>query len=179
VLSSNRFMAVCALALVGAVLAIAGCGGSDKKSQPANSAPGSSTTAPASTTPGSGGADVQQYVNGFSKAAVKFDSAIRVASGKLGGATTSTDKLKELDGLRTAVSTAADDFAALQPPPKIKADNDALVQALRRFASDLSAISSSAQKHDPAAAVGATKRIQQGQARIGTIIDSIRAKLAK
>jgi hypothetical protein len=157
---------ICALALAGALVAFTGCGGSDKKSS-------STTTSPSN----SGGGSVADYKAGATKAANNFKNSAQAASAKVQSGTTADQKLAGLDALKQSVSSAADEFAALNPPANVKADNDQLVTEFRNLATIIDDVKSAIQNKDQAKAAAALPKLGTAQANIAQIIARIQSKI--
>jgi soluble cytochrome b562 len=171
-LNPRRSRALCALATAAALVAFTGCGGDDKKS---DSGSGSSTTATSTTS--SGGGDVAQYKKDFLAAATKFKDATTTASQEVQSATTTDGKVKGLESLKGAVTTAADDFAALQAPPNVKPDNDELVSGFRAFAADVDAVEQALKSGDKAAGKAAAQKLTEDQTKIKQTLSNIQSKV--
>jgi hypothetical protein len=161
---------ICALALAGALVAFTGCGGSDKKSSSSSS---STTTTPSN----SGGGSVADYKAGATKAANNFKNSAQAASAKVQSGTTADQKLAGLDALKQSVSSAADEFAALNPPANVKADNDQLVTEFRNLATIIDDVKSAIQNKDQAKAAAALPKLGTAQANIAQIIARIQSKI--
>jgi hypothetical protein len=174
-LTDNRlFRALCVLALSGALVAFTGCGGSDKKSDTGNA-----TTNTTATTGGSssGGGSVADYKTGAEKAANDFKNSAQAASAKVSSATAPADKVAGLEALKASVTQAADDFAALNPPANLKADNDELVQEFRDLASTVDDVESALKNNDQQKAAAALPKLTDLQTKIGTTIARIQTKV--
>ena len=163
-LTDNRlFRALCVLALSGALVAFTGCGGSDKKST-------SSTTA-------SGGGSVADYKSGAQTAANNFKNSAQAASTKVSSASTPADKVAGLEALKASVSKAADDFAALNPPANLKADNAELVQEFRDLATTVNDVETALKNNDQQKAAAALPKLTNLQTKIGATIARIQTKV--
>jgi hypothetical protein len=163
---------LCAIALAGALVAFTGCGGSDKKSS------SSTTGTPASTTGGtSGSGNLADYKAGATTAANNFKNSAQAASTKVQAGTTPTEKLAGLDALKQSVTTAADDFAALNPPANLKSDNDQLVTEFRNLATIIDDVKTAIQNKDQAKAAAVAPRLGTAQSNIAQIIARIQSKL--
>jgi hypothetical protein len=182
----RRFRTLTAVLAVAALVALNGCGGGDDKSKGANAAaqttattPGSSSTAPGSSTtvPGSNSAAVKPYADAFDKVAETFNQAVQAATVRIQAGATAGEKLKGITALKAAVSDAAEEFSALNPPPIVKAEHGELVSGLRAFARDIAVIERSAQTGDASAAAQANQRIQKRQTDIQAALAGIKAKV--
>jgi hypothetical protein len=144
---------LCVLALAGMLVAFTGCGGDDSS--------------------GGGSSD---YATGFKKAAEKYQNTTQTAFAKVQSGTTPAEKLGALDDVKQATSTAADDFAALDPPSNLKADNDELVTELRDFAGTFDQIKTAVQTKDSTKAASLLKQLTEQQTKIGQTLGRIGAK---
>src|SRR3954466_13412217 len=113
--------ALCALFMLGALVAFTGCGGDDNKSSSSSSSSDTATTpAPATDTTAtggsSGGGSLADYKAGAEKAANDFKDSAQAASQKVQGASGTDGKLAGLEALKKSVTDAADSFEALNPP---------------------------------------------------------------
>jgi soluble cytochrome b562 len=172
-LNPRRSRALCALAAAGALVAFTGCGGSDKKTDT-----GASTSpAPATTSTPAGGPEVAQYKQDFLAAATKFKDATTTASQEVQAATDTAGKVKGLESLKAAVTTAADDFAALKAPASVKPDNDELVSGFRAFAADVDAVEQALRSNDKAAGKAAAQKLTEDQTKIKQTLANIQAKV--
>jgi hypothetical protein len=164
-------------------VAFTGCGGSDKKtdsSTTASTAPATTTTP--STTPSnsggnSGGGSVADYKAGAKTAANNFKNSAQAASAKVAAAGTTSEKIAGLDALKASVTQAADDFAALNPPADVKADNDELVTEFRDLASSVNDVQDALKTNDQAKAQAALPKLQASQSKIATTIARIQTKI--
>ena len=161
------------LALAGALVAFTGCGGSDKKSSSSNS---TATTTPASTT-GGGGGSLADYKTGATQAANNFKNSAQAASAKVQSGATPTDKLAGLDDLKKSVTTAADEFEALNPPDNLKADNAQLVKEFRDLATIIDDVQTAIKNKDQAKAASVLPRLGTAQANIAQTIARIQSKI--
>ena len=169
--------AVCLLALAGALVAFTGCGGGDDKSS-STSSDTTATTTPANTTPSSGGGgDLAAYKAGATKAANDFKNSAQAASTKVKSGTTPEEKLAGLDDLKKSVTSAADDFEALNPPANVKADNDELVQEFRELASIIDDVQTAIKNKDQAKAASVIGRLGAAQGKIAQTISRIQSKI--
>ena len=179
----NLIRTLCALLVVGSLVAFTGCGGDDKKSDSGKSGSAETTaTTPADTgsteTPeDTGGGDKAAYKAGATKAANDFKESAQAASEQVKAATTPEDRLKGLDSLKDSVNQAADDFEALDPPADVKADNDELVGEFRELASIVDDVKSAVQSKDQAAAQAALGKLAESQSKITQTISSIESKI--
>jgi hypothetical protein len=164
---------LCLMALAGALVAFTGCGGSDKKSSDTTA-----TTTPASTTPSNGGGgDLAAYKVGATKAANDFKNSAQTASARVKAGTTAQEKLAGLDDLKKSVTTAADDFAALNPPANVKADNAELVKEFRGFATIIDDVQTAFKNGDKTKAASVLVRLQTAQTNIKATISRIQSKI--
>ena len=155
-LTDNRlFRALCVLALAGALVALTGCGGSDKKS----------------------GGSVADYKAGAQTAANNFKNSAQAASAKVSSATTPANKVAGLEALKASVSKAADDFAALNPPANLKADNAELVQEFRDLATTVNDVEDALKNNDQSKAAAALPKLTNLQTKIGATIARIQQKV--
>jgi hypothetical protein len=174
---------LCALIAAASLVAFAGCGGSDKKSDSggANGTQTTPATAPAtvSTTPSAegGGGSVAKYKSGVEKATNDFKQSAQAASEQLKGAGSAAQRLKGLDVFKDSVNQAADDFAALDPPASVKAENDRLVTEFRDLAGTVDDVKSAIQKKDTAAAKQALGQLTQSQGKITQTLSTIQSKI--
>jgi hypothetical protein len=159
----HRSRALCALAAAAALVALPGCGSSDKKT--------SNTTA--STSAG----DVATYKAGAQKAANAFKNSAQAASAQVKAATDTAGKVAGLEALKASVNKAADDFSKLNPPANVKADNDQLVTEFRSLASDVDSVEQALKTNDKAKAQAALPRLTQDEANIAKTIASIQSKI--
>jgi hypothetical protein len=167
--------ALCLMALAGALVAFTGCGGSDKKSS--SSSDTTATTTPANTTQSGGSGDLASYKAGATKAANDFKNSAQAASTKVQGGSTPEAKLAGLDDLKKSVTTAADDFEALNPPANLKADNSELVAEFRDLASIIDDVQTAVKNKDQAKAASVLGRLGTAQQKIGQTISRIQSKL--
>jgi hypothetical protein len=157
-LTENRlFRVLCVIVLSGALVAFTGCGGSDKKSDT--------------------GGSVATYKTGAQTAATNFKNSAQVASAQVKSASTPAAKVAGLEALRASVSKAADDFAALNPPTNVKADNDELVQEFRDLATTVSDVETALKNNDQTKAAAALPKLTNLQSKIGTTIARIQQKV--
>jgi hypothetical protein len=170
---------LCALVAAGALVAFTGCGGNDNKSNSssnAGTAPATTTT-PSDTGGASGGGSVADYRTGAEKAANDFKNAAQAASSKVSAAGTADEKVAGLEALKGAVTQAADDFAALNPPANVKADNDELVQEFRDLATTVDDVEQALKTNDQAKAAAAAPKLTSLQTKIGATIARIQSKI--
>jgi hypothetical protein len=168
---------LCALAAAGALVAFTGCGGSDKKSDSGGGTTNTTaTTTPATTTP-SGGGSGADYKAGAEKAANDFKNSAQAASAKVQAAGTPDQKVAGLEALKASVTQAADDFAALNPPANVKADNDELVQEFRDLASSVDDVEQALKTNDQAKASAALPKLTSLQTKIAGTIARIQSKI--
>jgi hypothetical protein len=152
---------LCAVALAAALVAFTGCGGSDNKSSSGSSGSGS----------------LAGYKAGATQAANNFKNSAQAASAKVQSGATATDKLAGLDALKQSVTQAANDFAALNPPPNLKSDNDQLVTEFRNLASIIDQVKTAIQNKDQAKATAVLPKLGTAQSNIAQIIARITSKL--
>jgi hypothetical protein len=170
-LTKRLTRAVCALLMLGALVAFTGCGGSDNKSS------SSSNTATTPVTGGSsGGGSLADYKTGAEKAANDFKNSAQAASTKVSGAT-GAGKIAGLEALKASVTQAADAFQALNPPSNLKADNDELVAEFRSLASVVDQVEQAVKSHDQSKAAAVAPQLVDLQTKIATTIARIQTKL--
>src|SRR3954468_3185160 len=169
---------LCLLALGGALVAFTGCGGSDKKSS-SSSSDTTATTTPADTTSSSGGGELATYKTGATKAANDFKNSAQAASTKVKSGTTPEEKVAGLDDLKKSVTTAADDFEALNPPANLKSDNAELVQEFRDLATIIDDVQTAIKNKDQAKAASVIGRLGTAQGNIAQTIARIQSKLGQ
>jgi hypothetical protein len=177
---TKRFTrALCALFMLGALVAFTGCGGDDKSSSSASDT--ATTPAPATDTTdtggSSGGGSLADYKAGAEKAANDFKNSAQAASTKVQSGSTPEAKLAGLDDLKKSVTTAADDFEALNPPANLKADNSELVAEFRDLASIIDDVQTAVKNKDQAKAASVLGRLGTAQQKIGQTISRIQSKL--
>jgi hypothetical protein len=182
---TKRFTrALCALFMLGALVAFTGCGGDDDKS----SSSSSSTTSDTATTPApatdttdtggsSGGGSLADYKAGAEKAAQDFKDSAQAASAKVQGASTTQGKIAGLEALKKSVTDAADSFEALDPPSNLKSDNDELVSEFRSLASTVDDVEQALKTNDQQKAAAALPKLTNLQGKIGQTIARIQTKL--
>jgi hypothetical protein len=152
-MTASRFTrALCALLLLGALVAFTGCGG------------------------GSSGS-VADYKAGAKTTGEKFNRAAHAASLEIQSGQTLEGKLGGLAALKLAVNQAADGYAALDPPANLKAENGQLVTELRNFATVIDGAIAAIKSKDQAKLAVALSKLPSVQAKIGQIIGRIQAKL--
>jgi Sec-independent protein translocase protein TatA len=167
------------------MVAFTGCGGDDKKD---TSSSASTSTAPATTTTPAdtsgntggdtgGGGSVEEYKAGAEKAANDFKNSAQAASAKVQAASTTSEKIAGLEALKGSVTQAADDFAALNPPGNVKADNDELVGEFRDLATSVDDVEQALKTNDQAKAQAALPKLQSSQTKIATTIARIQSKI--
>lgn len=171
---------LCALCMVGALVAFTGCGGSDKKSSSSSSntattpAPATDTTA---TGGSSGGGSLADYKAGAEKAANDFKNSAQAASSQVQGASGEQGKIAGLEALKKSVTDAADAFEALNPPANLKADNDELVAEFRALATTVDDVEQAVKTKDQAKAAAALPKLGELQGKIAQTIARIQSKL--
>lgn len=171
---TKRFTRVlCALFMLGALVALTGCGGSDNKS----SSSSSTATTPGATGGTSGGGSLADYKTGAEKAANDFKNSAQAASTQVSGATGAAGKIAGLEALKASVTQAADAFQALNPPSNLKADNDELVAEFRSLASVVDEVEQAVKSHDQAKAAAVAPKLVDLQTKIGATIARIQSKL--
>jgi hypothetical protein len=156
----RRSRALCAIAAAAALVALPGCGSSDKK-----------------TTSSASAGDVATYKSGAQAAANAFKNSAQAASAQVKAAADTNGKVAGLEALKASVNTAADDFSKLKPPANVKADNDQLVTEFRALASDVDSVEQALKTNDKAKAQAALPRLTQDEANIAKTIASIQAKI--
>jgi hypothetical protein len=178
-LTTRLTRAVCALLMLGALVAFTGCGGSDKKSS--SSSDTATTPAPATDTTAtggsSGGGSLADYKAGAEKAANDFKNSAQAASAKVSGASDTAGKLAGLEALKASVTQAADAFEALNPPANLKSDNAELVAEFRTLASAVDDVQQALKTNDQQKAAAALPKLTNTQAKIGQTIARIQSKL--
>jgi hypothetical protein len=174
---------LCALLMLGALVAFTGCGGDDKSSSSSSSSPDTAATTPAAgadttdTGGSSGGGSLEDYKAGAKAAGEKFQNAAQDASAKIQAGQTLDEKLGGLEALKQGVNAAADDYAALNPPANVKAENDELVSELREFATVIDGATAAIKSKDQAKLAQALAKLPATQAKIGQTIARIQAKV--
>jgi hypothetical protein len=161
----HRLRPFCALAAVGALLAVPGCGGSDDTKGTA--------TAPATI----GAGDVAGYKASAQRIFGTFKTSLQAASAQVQAAKDTTGKLQGLEALRASVNKAADEFSKLEPPAGVKGDNDRLVQEFRRYASHIDTVERALKTGDDSTARAALLSLTQDRADITKTIASIQSKV--
>src|SRR3954451_2132346 len=174
--------ALCALFMLGALVAFTGCGGDDNKSSSSSGSGDTATTpAPATDTTAtggsSGGGSLADYKAGAEKAAQDFKNSAQAASQKVQGASTTSGKIDGLEALKKSVTDAADAFEALDPPANLKADNDELVSEFRALASTVDDVEQALKTNDQQKAAAALPKLTELQGKIGETIARIQSKL--
>ncbi|MDQ3645084.1 MAG: hypothetical protein M3356_06225 [Actinomycetota bacterium] len=172
-LEHRSFKALCALACALALAGFAGCGGDDDDEKSAGGTATEETTGGAS----SGGGDDAEYKQAFQAAGEDFRNAAQAAAGKVQSATDTAGRVQALEGLKTVVGDAADDFEALDPPADVKADHDKLVSQFRGVATEVDAVRTALKTDDQAAAQAAAQGLQGAQAEITETLGRIEAKV--
>jgi hypothetical protein len=179
---TKRFTrALCALFMLGALVAFTGCGGSDNKSSSSSSSDTATTPAPATDTTAtggsSGGGSLADYKAGAEKAANDFKNSAQAASGKVSGASDTAGKIAGLEALKTSVSQAADAFEGLNPPSNLKSDNAELVTEFRALATTVDDVEQALKTKDQQKAAAALPKLAELQGKIGQTIARIQSKL--
>ena len=181
---TKRFTrAVCALFMLGALVAFTGCGGSDKSSSSSTSASTATTPAPAPATDttatggSTGGGSLADYKAGAEKAAQDFKNSAQAASQKVQGASDTQGKIAGLEALKKSVTDAADSFEALNPPANLKADNAELVSEFRALASTVDDVETALKTNDQQKATAALPKLGELQGKIAQTIARIQSKL--
>jgi len=151
--------ALCALASAVALAAPAGCGGDDDSS--------------------SSGGDVAQYKKEFQAAGKDLRDAAKDSAAEVKGAKDTAGRVQALEGLKGVVTDSVEDFDALDPPKKVKADHDKLVSQFRGVAEGVDAVKNALKSGDQAAARAATERLQRAQTAVGKTLASIEAKVGR
>ena len=177
---TKRFTrALCALFMLGALVAFTGCGGSDNKSSSSSDtattpAPATDTTATGGST---GGGSLADYKAGAEKAANDFKNSAQAASQKVQSASGTGGKLAGLEALKKSVTDAADAFEALNPPSNLKADNTELVSEFRSLATTVDDVEQALKTNDQGKAAAALPKLTDLQGKIGQTIARIQSKL--
>jgi hypothetical protein len=180
---TKRFTrALCALFMLGALVAFTGCGGDDNKSSSSSSDTTAATTpAPATDTTDTGGStgggSLADYKAGAEKAANDFKNSAQAASTKVAGASDTAGKIAGLEALKKSVSDAADAFEALNPPANLKADNAELVDEFRQLASAVDDVEQALKTNDQQKAAAALPKLTNLQGKIGQTIARIQSKI--
>jgi hypothetical protein len=174
--------ALCALFLLGALVAFTGCGGDDNKSSSSSGSGDTATTpAPATDTTAtggsSGGGSLADYKAGAEKAANDFKNSAQAASQKVQGASGTQGKIAGLEALKKSVTDAADSFEALNPPSNLKADNAELVSEFRALATTVDDVEQALKTNDQQKAAAALPKLTELQGKIGQTIARIQSKL--
>src|SRR3954466_13135097 len=85
--------ALCALFMLGALVAFTGCGGDDNKSSSSSSSDTATTPAPATDTTATGGGSLADYKTGAEKAANDFKNSAQAASQQVQSASGTQGKI--------------------------------------------------------------------------------------
>ena len=182
-LTKRLTRALCALFMLGALVAFTGCGGDDDESSSGSSSSETATTpAPATDTTDTGGdtgggGSLADYKAGAEKAANDFKDSAQAASQKVQGSSTTEGKIEGLEALKKSVTDAADAFEALDPPANLKADNDELVDEFRQLASTVDDVKQALKTQDQQKAAAALPKLAELQGKIGQTISRIQSKL--
>ncbi len=146
-------MRAMAMAAVIGALALAGCGGSSKPSQPSLSA----------------------FKSGFATEKAAFRQLGLDLQKAITGAQAKTDAqlATEIGGLAARSSAQAARLAALRAPDKFKSSLTSLVSGFKAVSADLGSIAAAAVKHDAATAKTATKTLLADSAKVKTADDTI------
>lgn len=181
-LKSKWIRALCALTVAASLVAFTGCGGDDEKSGSSDVTsttppPATDTTASGGDTGGDSGGSVEEYKAGATKAANDFKNSAQAASQKVQTATDLDGKIAGLEALKQSVSTAADDFEALNPPANVKADNDELVQEFRDLSSSVDEVEQALKTNDKQKAAAVLPKLGQLQGKIAQTIARIQSKI--
>jgi hypothetical protein len=188
---TKRFTrALCALFMLGALVAFTGCGGDDDKSSSSSDTTAATTPAPATDTTDTGGdtgdtggdtggGSLEEYKAGAEKAAQDFKDSAQAASQKVQGSSSTAGKIDGLEALKKSVSDAADSFEALDPPANLKADNDELVSEFRSLASTVDDVEQALKTNDQQKAAAALPKLAQLQSKIGQTIARIQTKIGQ
>lgn len=113
-----------------AVIVVAGCGGSDKKSSTGSSTGGTTASTTASTTKASSATyktDVTRISQEFQAAGLAFKNSVSAQS-------TPQQAAAALEAFQTKVNRAADELAALQAPDNVAQAHKDLTDAFRAIA---------------------------------------------
>jgi hypothetical protein len=185
---TKRFTrALCALFMLGALVAFTGCGGDDKSSSSSSDTTAATTPAPATDTTATGGdtggdtggGSLAEYKAGAEKAAQDFKDSAQAASQKVQSSSGTAGKIDGLEALKKSVSDAADSFEALDPPANLKADNDELVSEFRSLASTVDDVEQALKTNDQQKAAAALPKLQELQTKIGSTIARIQTKIGQ
>jgi hypothetical protein len=175
--------ALCALFMLGALVAFTGCGGDDDKSSSSSSSTSDTAATPAPATDttdtggSSGGGSLAEYKAGAEKAANDFKNSAQAASQKVQSAQGTDGKIAGLEALKKSVTDAADAFEALNPPANLKADNDELVSEFRSLASTVDDVEQALKTNNQQKAAAALPKLTDLQGKIGETIARIQSKL--
>src|SRR3954468_10711433 len=169
--------ALCALFMLGALVAFTGCGGDDNKSSSSSSSDTATTPAPATDTTATGGGSLADYKAGAEKAANDFKNSAQAASQKVQSAQGTSGKIAGLEALKKSVTDAADAFEALNPPSNLKADNAELVSEFRALAGTVDDVEQALKTNDQQKAAAALPKLTDLQGKIGQTIARIQSKL--
>jgi hypothetical protein len=175
--------ALCALFMLGALVAFTGCGGDDDKSSSSSSSTSDTAATPAPATDttdtggSSGGGSLAEYKAGAEKAANDFKNSAQAASQKVQSAQGTAGKIAGLEALKKSVTDAADAFEALNPPANLKADNDELVSEFRSLASTVDDVEQALKTNNQQKAAAALPKLTDLQGKIGETIARIQSKL--
>src|SRR3954453_18772663 len=110
--------ALCALFMLGALVAFTGCGGDDNKSSSSSTPSSDTATTPAPATDttdtggSTGGGSLAEYKADAEKAAQDFKDSAQAASQKVQSSSGTAGKIDGLEALKKSVSDAADSFEA-------------------------------------------------------------------
>src|SRR3954447_15359193 len=172
---------LCALFMLGALVAFTGCGGDDNKSSSSSSSDTATTPAPATDTTdtggSSGGGSLADHKAGAEKAANDFKNSAQAASQKVSSAQGTSGKIAGLEALKKSVTDAADAFEALNPPSNLKADNAELVSEFRALAGTVDDVEQALKTNDQQKAAAALPKLTDLQGKIGQTIARIQSKL--
>jgi hypothetical protein len=175
--------ALCALFMLGALVAFTGCGGSDDKSSSSSSGSSDTATTPAPATDttdtggSSGGGSLADYKAGAEKAANDFKNSAQAASQKVQSAQGTSGKIAGLEALKKSVTDAADSFEALDPPSNLKSDNAELVSEFRALAGTVDDVEQALKTNNQQKAAAALPKLTDLQGKIGQTIARIQTKL--
>ncbi len=156
----RRSKALCAAVAALALAGFAGCGGDDEGKSAGNSKE-----------------EVAQYQKTFRAAGADFKKAAEKSATEVKSADDTAGRVKALEGLNGAVNEAADDFAALEVPEKVKSDNDKLVSQFRGLAKEVDGVKNALDSGDQGAAQAAAQKLQSAQESIGKTLIRIESKL--
>jgi hypothetical protein len=136
---------------------LSGCGGSDDSASPDR--------------------EVAAYRAGAIKAGNKFKSAVQTGFAPAQSGQTLAQKLTRLDVVKSAITKAADDYAALKPPNNLKADNAHLVAQLRDFATAVGEFRTALERKDRPKLLALAPKLRDAPSKIGQTLMRIESKI--